>query len=210
MQNENATSTVTLNGAQAKQELTALEQKAVRLKAALVEANTAGDGKAFNKLNKELRDTQRQMNQLQKEAFDVKNVMDNLSGATMKELTKAQKQLTAEINSGKIERGTQAWKEHQLKLREVKTEIASVNAESKVGQSGFMQFAEWTNKTWQLFAIGALAITGVVTVLKKYMDMKNEIEDKNANLKALTGLEDKDVQILEKWAKLFMIRTRSE
>ena len=201
MQNENATSTVTLNGSQAKQELTALEQKAIRLKAALVEANTAGDGKAFNKLNKELRDTQRQMNQLQKEAFDVKKVLDNLSGSTMKELTKAQKQLNAEINSGKIKRGTEDWNNHQEQLKKVKAEIASVNAESKEGMSNFTKFAKFTNESWQLFAVAGMAIVGVTTVLAKYMAMRNQLEDQNANLKALTGLEDKDINKLQKYAE---------
>ncbi len=205
MQNERAQSTVTVNGEQAKQELNLLESKAIRLREALIQAGKAAPSpeaeRAYSRLKKELAATDKEIRQLTKSNWDIKKVLDNLSGASMRDLIKAQKELTNSMNKSSIDRSSEAWKQHANQLKAVKTEIALVNAETKVGQSGFMKFAEWTNQTWQLFAVAGMAITGVITVLKKYMDMKNELEDTTANLKALTGLEDKDVNKLRKWAE---------
>lgn len=205
MQNERAQSTVTVNGEQAKQELNLLESKAKRLREALIQAGKAAPSpeaeKAYSRLKRELAATDKEIRQLTKSNWDIKKVLDNVSGSSMRDLIKAQKELNTTMNKSDLDRNSDAWKQHANQLKAVKAEIALVNNETKVGQSNFMKFAEWTNQTWQLFAIGAMAITGVITVLKKYMDMKNELEDTTANLKALTGLEDKDINTLTKWAE---------
>lgn len=206
MQNSTITkSTLDLNGEPAQRKLTAIRAKAEELRAKLEQASLAlespGSTKAINKLQREYNAAVKEANRLEKANWDIKKVLENLSGSTIRDLTKAQKQLNAEMNSGKIARGTEAWKKHQEQLKAVKAEIALVNNETKTGESGFMKFANWTNQTWQIFAVGALAITGVITALKKYMDMRNELEDQNANLKALTGLDDKEVSKLQKYAE---------
>ena len=163
MQNERAQSTVTVNGEQAKQELNLLESKAIRLREALIQAGKATPSpeaeRAYSRLKKELAATDKEIRQLTKSNWDIKKVLDNLSGASMRDLIKAQKDLTNSMNKSTIDRSSEAWKQHANQLKAVKTEIALVNAETKVGQSGFMKFAEWTNQTWQLFAVAGLAIT---------------------------------------------------
>ena len=205
--NNNAvnTSTLILNGEQPKRELSVIQAQTEQLRLKMIEAGKAASSpegeKAFKKAQQQYAQSAKEAKAYEKANWDIKKVLDDLSGSTMRDLIKAQKQLTAEMNSGKIERGTESWKQHQEQLKALKAEISSVNNETKVGQSGFMKFAEWTNKTWQLFAVGAMAITGVITVLKKYMDMRNELEDQNANLKAMSGLDDKSIEQLQKYAE---------
>ena len=146
MQNEQATSTVTVNGEQAKEELSVLEQRAKKLKEQLTAANQAGDGKAYNKLSKELKTTQKEMRQLAKESFDVKKVLDNLSGASMADLTKAQKQLSAELRKPHVKRNSEDWDRLTTSLRRVKQEQALINKELNVGERGFSKFANGFNK----------------------------------------------------------------
>jgi len=201
-QNETSTSTVLLNGEQAKQELTALEQKANNLKWRLIEANEAGDGKAFTKLSKELKETQKEMKQLAKDSFDLKKVLDNLSGSSMKDLAKAKKELDKQLGSPTIVRNSKEWKELSGQLKAVKSEMANLNNENKAGESGLSRMANGFNKYFAVITAGLAAVTGLTMGLKKFMDMRNELEDSKANLQALTGLGDEDVQWLTEQAKL--------
>lgn len=201
LQNDQAQTILTLNGEQPKREIKAITKMIDDLNEKRKKLNDAGDTAGFNKATAEIKKLRNEQKGLEKSSFDLKKVLDNLSGATMRDLVKAQKELNAQMNNGSIARNTKEWDEHQKKLKAVKSEIKSVNAESMEGQSGFMKFANFTNQTWQLFAAAGLVITGVVTVMKKYMDMLNELEDTTANLKALTGLEDKDINKLTSWAK---------
>ena len=199
--NETSTSSVLLNGEQPKQEMTALAQKAKYLRDMLVEANEAGDGKAFEKYTKQLKETNKQINQMAKEAFDVKKVLDNLSGASIKDLEAAQKRLNATLRSGDIARNSDEWEKLQSQLKKVRQEIYNVNAENRASESGFSNLANGINKYFAMFTAGVAAVTGLTFALKKFIDMRNELEDSKANLKALTGLGDADVSKLESYAQ---------
>lgn len=201
MQNEQATSTVIVNGEQAKQEMTALEQKARSLKERLIEANKAGDGKAYDKLSKELKKAQREMKQLNKESFDVKRVLDNLSGSSLKELEAAQKRLNAQLRSGDIKRNTKEWRENVEAQKKVRAEIRSINSEMQAGESRISKFANGFNKYFSSIAAGFAAFAGVTLSLKKYSDNRIELEDSKANLQALTGLNVDDINWLTEEAR---------
>jgi len=201
MSNEKATSTVLLNGEQPKKELSVLAQRAETLRQKLVEANKAGDGKAFNKLTKELNDTNKQMAQLSKEAFDVKKVLDNLSGSSLKDLTKAKKELDKQLRSDAIVRGSKEWDELQLKLKAVKSEMVAVNNESRVGATGMEKFSGGFRQMIMGAVAGIAALSGVYMQLKKFMELRMALQDSQANLKAITGLDDDDITWLTAQAK---------
>jgi TP901 family phage tail tape measure protein len=201
MQNEQANSTVHLNGEQAKQELTVLAQRAEILRTKLKEANDAGDGKAFTKLAKELKDTTKQMNQMSKEAFDVKKILDDLSGSSMKDLAKAKKELDKQLKSDAVTRGSQEWDELNAQLKAVKTEISAISNESKVGAVGMEKFSGGFRQMVAGAAAGIAALSGVYMSLKKFMTLRMQLEDSQANLKSLTGLGDDDIQWLTDQAK---------
>lgn len=200
MQNEQATSTVIVNGEQAKQELTALEQKSRSLKEQLIAANKAGDGKAYEKLSKQLKNTQKEMKQLQKESFDVKKVLDNLSGSSLRELESAQKRLNSQLRSGEIKRNSREWKENVEAQKAVKAEIKAINAEMQVSQNRFGRFADGFNKYFGAITAGIAALAGLTISLKKFVDLRNQLEDSKANLQALTGLNKDDIEWLSKEA----------
>ena len=199
--NEQATSTVNVNGEQAKQELSALAKRAETLKQKLKEANDAGDGKAFDKLSKQLKATQKEMKQLEKDSFDLKKVLNNLSGSSMADLTKAKRELDKQLNSPALQRNSKEWKQIRNDLKAVKSEISSITNEAKVGESGMSKWANGFNKYFAIFTAFAAGITGITLGLKKFMDLRNELEDASANLKSLTGLGDKDIEWLRQYAK---------
>jgi len=195
-QNETSTSTVLLNGEQAKQELTALEQKANNLKWRLIEANEAGDGKAFTKLSKELKETQKEMKQLAKDSFDLKKVLDNLSGSSMKDLAKAKKELDKQLGSPTIVRNSKEWKELQTQLRAVKSEMSAVNDESRIGESSSSRLANGFNKYFSMLTAGLAAITGVVFGIKGIIESNAELSDSFADVMKTTNLTKVEVQSL--------------
>ena len=201
MQNESAQSTVVVNGEQAKAELSVLETRAQKLKTALIEANKAGDGTAYNKLSKELKATQKEMNQLAKESFDVKKVLDNLSGASMRDLEKAQTRLKAQLRSPEIQRNSKDWKELTSQLKKVKEEQQKVNSEMNAGATSAEKFSGGFRQMFAGAIAGIAALTGVYMALKKFMDLRMQLEDSQANLKALTGLGDTDIKWLTNYAK---------
>lgn len=135
MQNETAQSTVLLNGEQPKKELTVLAKKAEELRDKLREANEAGDDKSFTKYTNQLKATTKQMNQMTKESFDLKKVLDDLSGASIRDLTKAKSMLDAQLRSDAVKRGSDEWKKLQEELKHVKAEMSNIHAESRVGES---------------------------------------------------------------------------
>lgn len=84
--NEKATTTVEINGEQARQELDLLKREAVAWRNKMVEASEAGDTKGFKKAESELRKVNAQMRTMQKSAFDINNVLNNLSTSGPKDL----------------------------------------------------------------------------------------------------------------------------
>lgn len=196
-----ATSTVLLNGEQAKNQLEILEAKAKALRKSIKEAAEVGDLAGLKKYNKELTVTQREMKQVRSEAFDAKKVLDDISGSSLKDLYAAQKKIDNLLKNGTVKRNSAEWKELVEQQKKVKTEISNVNAEMSVGESRTSKWANGFNKYFAVITAGVAALTGLTLGLKKFMDMRNEVEDSAANLKSLTGLGDQDIEWLRQYAK---------
>ncbi len=94
---EQARSDVYLNGQQAGQELDKLATKAAKLKKQMVELRKANDKAGFDKKQKELRQVNSEMKNLQKQAFDVNKVLKSLSSSSINDLYKAQRTLNREM-----------------------------------------------------------------------------------------------------------------
>lgn len=195
-QNETTNSTVFLNGEQPKQMLTVLAQKAQNLRWRLEEANEAGDGKAFEKLTKELKATEKQMKQVEKSAFDIKKVLDDLSGASIPDLAKAKKELDKQLKSPTIVRNSKEWKELQTQLKAVKSEMSAVNDESRIGESSSSKLANGFNKYFSILTTGLAAITGVVFGIKGIIESNAELSDSFADVMKTTNLTKVEVQSL--------------
>ena len=110
-QNQTTTSTVLLNGEQAKSELAAIEAKVISLRKNMREATKVGDVEGWKKLKKELDDTQKSMKEVKRQSFDAKKVLDDLSGSSLKDLEAAQKKIQNLMRNGTVKRHTKEWDE---------------------------------------------------------------------------------------------------
>lgn len=210
MQNEQAQSTVTLNGEQAKNELTALEIKAKKLKEQILAANKAGDTKAFEKYSQQLKETNKQMSKMQREAFDVKKVLDNLSGASLKDLEAAQRKLNATMRSGEIKRGTKEWDEYRANLVLVKNEIRNITRENQAGATSMGKMSMGFKQMITGAIAGIAALTGITAKLEEFRQKRMELEDAQASLKSITGLTDEDIEWLTKQARKLSTATTED
>ena len=128
MANYTTTANVVLsvNGKQAQKMLAQLQKDASRLEKQIAKAATAGDKATLKKLQRELTQIQKMMQQLKGSAASVDQVLRRLDKATPKELNRTLKLLQQQLAG--IQRGTPAWDAHIAKIRAVKAELQQVNA----------------------------------------------------------------------------------
>lgn len=210
MANYTSTANVVLsvNGKQAQQMLSTLEKDAKRLEKQIAAAAKAGDKATMKKLQRELNNTNRLIDQLKGASASTERILSRLDKATPKELQKALRQLKNELNG--IERGTAAWDAHVAKIKAVKAEIDNVNEAMREQQPLSDRVMDWINK-WQmaLLAVGA-AITGLVMAGRKAVQAYAEMEQEMANVRKFTGMSAEEVEALNEEFKKIDTRTPRE
>lgn len=72
---------------------------------------------------------------------------------------------------------------------------------AKKSEGSLSRMANGLNKYLAMFTAGLAAVTGLTLGLKKFMDMRNELEESKANLGALTGLDDQSIEWLTQQSK---------
>lgn len=95
----NTSVNLTVNGQQAAETLANLKKHALELSEQIARAAAAGDKLTLQKLRKELKDTNRQIKEMESSTMQVDNVLRRLDKATPKEL---QKRSRRSINSWTI------------------------------------------------------------------------------------------------------------
>ena len=144
--NQQATVTTVVNGEQAEDMLKTLQQEAITLRKRINEAFEAGDTKQLKKLEKELKNNQRETRLLKQSMYDVDEVLRNLSSASINQINKALKTLNTELSSGKIKRGSAEWDAHIVKIKKLKAELSKIRGEAAETQSVWTSMSNELNK----------------------------------------------------------------
>ena len=206
--NTNATVTLTVNGKQAQDMLDNLKKKSQDLEKAIEGAAKAGNKAELKKLQKELKQTNRQIAQIESATVGVEKVLKNLDKATPKELNKTLHTLKQQLNG--IERGTVEWNRQAEAIRRVKSEIARVNADLIEGEGFWDRFNRKMND-WQTTLMGMIAaVTGLImagrSAVKAFADMDAEM----ANVRKFTGMTKEQVDDLNEDFKKMDTRSSRE
>lgn len=196
-----ATVEVRVNGEEAKQELKNLETIASGLKKELADAYQAGDTSKIKQVTSELRKTEAQIKTLKKDTTALTEVMNNLDKATPKELRATLTAINRQLNSGHIKRGSAEWKYYQQQAKLVTAELQKIKTEVQETEGWLSRFNNGFAKWGGLLATGAATITGVSMALKTLRNNRDSKESSQAELKALTGLDDESIQWLTKQAE---------
>ena len=210
--NANATVTLTVNGKQAQNMLEQLKRQASDLEDKITKAAAAGDKVQLKKFQRELKQTRRQIGQIESATQGVENVLKILDKASPKELNRTLKELKKSLNG--IERGTDEWNKQCESIKRVKAEIANVNEDlretekEKVGLvdriNGFVD--KWGNIIAGVAAVG----TGLVMAGRKAVNAFAEMDAEMANVRKFTGLADDEVKELNEDFKKMDTRTSRE
>lgn len=196
-----ATVEVRVNGEEAKQELKNLETIASGLKKELADAYKAGDTSKIKQVTSELRKTEAQIKTLKKDTTALTEVMNNLDKATPKELRATLTAINRQLNSGHIKRGSAEWKYYQQQAKLVTAELQKIKAEVQETEGWLSRFNNGFAKWGGLLATGAATITGVSMALNTLRNNRDSKESSQAELKALTGLDDSSIQWLTEQAE---------
>lgn len=196
-----ATVEVRVNGEEAKQELKNLETIASGLKKELADAYQAGDTSKIKQITSELRKTEAQIKTLKKDTTALTEVMNNLDKATPKELRATLTAINRQLNSGHIKRGSAEWKYYQQQAKLVTAELQKIKTEVQETEGWLSRFNNGFAKWGGLLATGAATITGVSMALNTLRNNRDSKESSQAELKALTGLDDESIQWLTKQAE---------
>lgn len=196
-----ATVEVRVNGEEAKQELKNLEVIASGLKKELADAYEAGDTSKIKQVTSELRKTEAQIKTLKKDTTALTEVMNNLDKATPKELRATLTAINRQLNSGYIKRGSAEWKYYQQQAKLVTAELQKIKTEVQETESWISRFNNGLTKWGGLLATGAATLTGVSMALNTLRNNRDSKESSQAELKALTGLDDSSIQWLTEQAE---------
>jgi len=206
---ETARATVYLDGKQAGEELNNLHKQANKLKNEMNSLKLKQDKTGFEAKKREFDSVKKKIDEAKRSAFDMQTVLKRLNGTSLKELERAQRQLTNEIRNG-----SRATREDQValqgkaaQLKAVRAEMNSMRAEmnltSTQGSSAMGRMADSFNK-YQTIGMAVIAtMAGVLMGAKQAISTFAEFDDALADVSKTTGLNrDSVIELNEEMKKL--------
>lgn len=206
--NTNATVTLTVNGKQAEDMLLKLKSQAANLEKAIEKAAAAGNKQQLTKLKRELKETNRQISQIENAAKGVEHVLQRLDETSPKELNRTLAQLKRNLNG--LERGSEEWNRQCEAIKRVKAEIAKVNSQLRENESLWERMNRKLND-WQTALAGiAAAITGIIMAGRSAVNAFADMDQEMANVRKFTGMSASEVEQLNEDFQKIDTRTGRE
>jgi TP901 family phage tail tape measure protein len=123
-----------VNSEQAKKKLDEINQKLDVAKKKKHDAFLVGDAKGIEVYSKEIKKLETQLKNAQTRGETIAKTLKNLDKATPNELKATIREVTKELNSGKVARGSQEWEKLNDALRECNGELKKIKEESKAAK----------------------------------------------------------------------------
>lgn len=206
--NTNATVTLTVNGKQAEDMLLKLKSQAANLEKAIEKAAAAGNKQQLTKLKRELKETNRQISQIENAAKGVEHVLQRLDETSPKELNRTLSQLKRNLNG--LERGSEEWNRQCEAIKRVKAEIAKVNSQLRENESLWERMNRKLND-WQTALAGiAATITGIIMAGRSAVNAFADMDQEMANVRKFTGMNASEVEQLNEDFQKIDTRTGRE
>ena len=154
--------------------------------------------KEIDRTNVDIKETKRQM-QL------VNQTMSNLKTSSIRDLEYSIKALNQQMQG--MERGTEQFKQMELKAKQLKAELQAVRAEGVAQESWIKRSADWFNRM-QGLALGAVAaISGITFTAKKCVEEYAKMDDEMTNVRKYTGQAADEVERMNEDFKKMDTRT---
>lgn len=154
--------------------------------------------KEIDSTNVDIKETKRQM-QL------VNNTMSNLKTSSIRDLEYSLKALNRQMRG--MQRGTEQFKQMELKAKKLKTALQAVRGEGVAQESWIKRCADWSNRM-QGIALGVVtAISGITFTVKKCVEEYAKMDDEMTNVRKYTGQAAEEVERMNEDFKKMDTRT---
>ena len=223
-----------VNGRQAAEQLWELKKRVKELEEEKAKAEkTLGDASASKKDRNEaaekLRSVTRELNAKNKELRlsvtrmeTMETVLRRLDKATPKQLRATIKELNAELNSGRVERGSEEWNAYTEAIKTARGELKKLNDEQRAfgdekggEKGGFLNGLKDFGSKWvgavSVVTDGFSAVTGAVSgameAMRGYVEEYAELQEHMSGVVKYTGLSAESVNDLNERFKELDTRT---
>lgn len=186
---------VEINGKQAINQLGKLEMEASELRHRIKEVKKGTD--EWIATNEKLNETKAKIAAIRKEV--------GIAGMTMQQLTRYQRELQKEINSGAT-RGTARYKELRAELLKVNSAIQTQRAELRNTSTFWTSFKNQV-KSFALISIGTLGIAAVIQKMASLVTGSADLSDALSDVIKTTSLTKEEAEDLMSTFKSFNTRT---
>lgn len=182
-----------MNNDAAKRALIELEGESVRLVKKLDDLEKAGQRNSI-----EWKNTKTALDEVQKKMEATKHEAGLLALSTA-DLTKTQRALLAEYR--KAIPGSEHREQLKAQLDIIKNRLDQLDPKAKQTGLSLGRMADGFNRYFAMATAFAASLTGIAMGFKSLKEERDKLEDSKANLKALTGLGQADVDRLTEMAK---------
>ena len=154
--------------------------------------------KEIDSTNVDIKETRRRM-QL------VNNTLATLKTSSIRDLEYSVKALNQQMRG--MQRGTEQFKQMELKAKQLKAVLQAVRAEEVAQESRIKRLADWFNRM-QGVALGAVAaISGITFTVKKCVEEYAKMDDEMTNVRKYTGQAAEEVERMNEDFKKMDTRT---
>ena len=154
--------------------------------------------KEIDSTNMDIKETRRRM-QL------VNNTLATLKTSSIRDLEYSMKALNRQMRG--MQRGTEQFKQMELKAKQLKTALQAVRAEGVAQESWIKRCADWSNRM-QGIALGVVtAISGITFTVKKCVEEYAKMDDEMTNVRKYTGQAAEEVERMNEDFKKMDTRT---
>lgn len=154
--------------------------------------------KEIDSTNMDIKETRRRM-QL------VNNTLATLKTSSIRDLEYSMKALNRQMRG--MQRGTEQFKQMELKAKQLKTALQAVRAEGVAQESWIKRCADWSNRM-QGIALGVVtAISGITFTVKKCVEVYAKMDDEMTNVRKYTGQAAEEVERMNEDFKKMDTRT---
>lgn len=155
--------------------------------------------------DKEIEETHIDIKETKRQMQLVNNTMSNLKTSSIRDLEYSIKALNQQMQG--MQRGTEQFKQMELKAKQLKAELQAVRAEGVAQESWIKRSADWFNRM-QGIALGAVAaISGITFTVKKCVEEYAKMDDEMTNVRKYTGQSAEEVERMNEDFKKMDTRT---
>jgi TP901 family phage tail tape measure protein len=154
--------------------------------------------KEIDSTNMDIKETRRRMQ-------FVNNTLATLKTSSIRDLEYSLKALNRQMRG--MQRGTEQFKQMELKAKKLKTTLQAVRGEGVAQESWIKRCADWFNRM-QGIALGAVAaISGITFTVKKCVEEYAKMDDEMTNVRKYTGQAAEEVERMNEDFKKMDTRT---